>query len=71
MYSQYNGNLIISFSNSRLKKSKHLDALIDNEIRQNDILDQKIQNLNFDLQEQNLVKDVMFNEKEVARRNAR
>lgn len=40
-------------------------------MRQNDILDRKIQNLNFDIQEQSLTKDILFGEKEQERRNER
>lgn len=54
-----------------MKKINRLDALIENEMRQNDILDRKIQNLNFDIQEQSMTKDILFGEKEQERRNER
>lgn len=56
---------------SSVKKANHLEALIDNENRQNDLLDRKIQNLNLNIQERKLSKDIMFNEKELTRRNER
>lgn len=50
---------------------QRLDVLIENEMRQNDILDRKIQNLNLNIQEQALTKDMLFVEKDQERRNQR
>lgn len=55
----------------RTKKLNRLNALIENEMRQNDILDRKIQNLNLNIQEQSMTKDLLFGEKEQERRNGR
>lgn len=44
---------------------------IENEMRQNDILDRKIQNLNMNIQEQSMTKDLLFSEKDQERRNQR
>ena len=52
-------------------KTQQIDASIVNELRQNDLLDIKIQQLNFEIAENTLLKDFDLNDKEMERRKDR